>query len=76
MKLIDFLNSCKKLIEENPDALQMEMFGIVGSSGTGSEMGNPYISTIEKRSSGEFPVEDMLPNDYEYDKIIWVYMGN
>jgi len=77
MKLIDFLNNCKKLVDENPDALQMEMIAEHGASGSIEEISYPYIDNLSRwNGSGMEDIEDLLPNDYAFDSVIRVYTGN
>jgi hypothetical protein len=76
MKLIDFLNNCKKLVDENPDALQMEMIAEHGASGSIDEISYPFIDKISRWNGSDMDIEYMLPNDYAFDSVIRVYTGN
>jgi len=76
MILIEFLKRCKKLVDENPDALQMEMFAEHGASGTLDEISNPFIDEISRWDNSDMPITEMLPNDYLFDSVIRVYIGN
>jgi hypothetical protein len=79
MKLIDFLVCCKKLVDENPDALQMEMFAEHGASGVLDEISNPFVEPISRWTdnvNSEMPIEEYLPRNYKYDSVIRVYTGN
>lgn len=76
MILIDFLKRCKELVDENPDALKMEMIAIHGASGAIEEMGNPYVKEISEFDDDDEIIKDMLPRDYPLDSVVWVYIGN
>jgi hypothetical protein len=78
MILIDFLKQCKELVDENPDALKMEMFAIHGASGAVDEMGGVYTKKVSEfdSASDECVIEYLLPSDYLLDSVIWVYIGN
>jgi len=76
MILIDFLKHCKEMIDENPEALKMEMFAEHGASGALDEISHPFIDKISRWKNSDMPIEDMLPSDYPYDSVIRVYIGN
>jgi hypothetical protein len=76
MILSDFLKRCKKLVDENPDVLNMEMLSVDGSSGMINEIGNPCIKEISDFEGSEEEIEYMLPNDYPFDSFVKVYVGN
>jgi hypothetical protein len=76
MILIEFLKRCKKLVDENPEALKMEMFAVHGASGSIDEISSPFIEKLSEADDNEEIYRDMLPNDYPLDSIIWVYIGN
>lgn len=76
MKLIDFLTQCKKIIDKNPNALQMEMFSYHSASGAIDELSYPSISKISSRGDDEELFKEMLPKDYSYDDVITVSIGN
>jgi hypothetical protein len=71
-----FLLDAKKLIEDDPKCLDMEMFGECGSSGALYEMSSLNISKVSSWKNSEFPLEEMLPSDYSHDSIVRVYLGN
>ncbi len=72
MILLDFLKECKKLVDENPDALKMEMFAEHGASGSLDEISYPFVDEISRWDDSDM----MLPRDYPYDNVIRVYIGN
>lgn len=76
MILIDFLARCKKLVDENPAALHMEMFAEQGASGAIDEICSPYINKVSQWDDSEIPIREMLPKDYPYDSIIRVCTRN
>jgi hypothetical protein len=76
MVLREFLLHCKKLIEENPDALNMECFTEEGSSGSLSELSHPFVDKISRWDDSEYSIGDMLPNDYPFDSVVRIYVGN
>jgi hypothetical protein len=76
MILIEFLKRCKKLVDENPDALKMEMFAEHGASGSLDEISSPFIDEISRWEDSDMPIEEMLPKDYPFDSVIRVYIGN
>lgn len=75
MTLRQFLKYCKKMVDENPKCLDMEMFAIHGASGSTDEVGSPCIRELSETSDEEL-IRDMLPRDYPYDSFIDVYIGN
>ena len=77
MTLFEFLGQCKKMVEENPEALHMEMFAVHSASGAPDEIGYPFVQELSRwENDREFDLFDMLPRDYKYDKIIKVSTGN
>jgi hypothetical protein len=77
MILIEFLKRCKKLVDENPDALKMEMFAVHGASGAIEEISSPFVEKLSEFGEDEREIyEHILPNDYPLDSIVWVYIGN
>lgn len=76
MILREFLLEIIELIEENPDALNLECFTEESASGSISEVSYPFIAKVSDWDNSEYPLSDMLPNTYEYDSIIRICVGN
>lgn len=74
MTLLEFLKHVKKLVDENPQALHMEMFAMNGASGATDPISHPFVDKINEWDNSEFVLD--LPKDYKYDSVIRVYTGN
>jgi hypothetical protein len=79
--LREFLRDVRSIVDKNPDALDMEMIGAHGGSGELDEIGSVFIREISYFDGyGDEPEnivkEDILCNDYPFDSIIEVYIGN
>ena len=76
MILREFLLHCKKLVEECPDALDMECFTEEGASGSLSELSHPFVDKISRWDDSDMPIKEMLCSDYPFDSVVRIYVGN
>lgn len=70
MKLREFLTSCKRMLEEFPEALDMEMFATHGASGETNPISSPHVEEVDE------DIRDMLYRGYDKDLYVEVYIGN
>lgn len=70
MILRDLLEQFNKLVEEEPTALDLPVYGTIGSSGVSYKLGYPNYATMANWRDG-----DVLELD-EGDKFVDLYLGN